>query len=193
MREAVVRFNILNGSDTTSLEHACPVPSFLCQPHPDQKASAQFYAAFIDFVSIVTAQHHEECMTKITAPCLGCGKLAKDALKLPMSYLHLAEPMVVVQILPVCGATECERKVRAGSMVRQQKIMAQEQEEDKKIFLSMNCDVCKKPNSKRCAGCNKVAYCSQACQAQAWKAHKRECHRKKVDTPLPEKMAFDAI
>ncbi len=90
-REAIFRFHIYNNEEITRLEHKHPVPVFLCEPKASQQASQQFYQACLDVLTIVTAQHHDECMSKITAPCTECGKPAKDALKSPMSYLHLVD------------------------------------------------------------------------------------------------------
>lgn len=37
------------------------------------------------------------------------------------------------------------------------------------------CDVCRAPATGRCGGCLLVRYCSAACQAQAWPAHRPMC------------------
>lgn len=39
----------------------------------------------------------------------------------------------------------------------------------------MLCCVCFQETSQRCAGCQVVPYCSEACQKEAWGGHKREC------------------
>lgn len=38
------------------------------------------------------------------------------------------------------------------------------------------------PKLRRCAGCGAVRYCSEACQRQAWPAHRRECRRLGADS-----------
>lgn len=45
------------------------------------------------------------------------------------------------------------------------------------MFGKMVCGVCRKEDAKRCAGCGTVAYCGKVCQAQGWKAHKKDCGR----------------
>ena len=164
------------------LEHAHPVPDFLCQPNPNQQTSRQFYEAYTDVLTVVNGLHHDECMSKITTACI-CGNPAKDALKSPVNLLHLIQPMVVMQIAPVCGAKDCGVKVGKQLMEKQNKTIATGKHEENKVFMKMKCDVCETPDAKRCAGCGQVAYCSKECQKEAWKAHKSECKRKKLNTP----------
>jgi len=39
----------------------------------------------------------------------------------------------------------------------------------------LRCKMCEKPDVKVCTGCEKVWYCSQACQAQDWPKHRELC------------------
>lgn len=164
---ALFRFTIHptppNTEEPINIDHTHPVPTFLTHPNPSQQGSQDFTAAFIDVISIVTHQHHDECMAATTSPCLGCGKEAKDALKSPMSYLHLFEPMVIIQVTPVCGSAGCEKKVRAGLLQMQTQQMEKRKEEvwSGANFGKMGCAVCEKEDAKRCAGCGTVAYCSK--------------------------------
>lgn len=52
--------------------------------------------------------------------------------------------------------------------------------------LPTHCTRCNQPNStmKICTGCKLTPYCSEACQKQDWKRHKRECAEMEV---LPKK------
>ncbi|CAL9188898.1 unnamed protein product [Musa hybrid cultivar] len=46
------------------------------------------------------------------------------------------------------------------------------------------CATCGKPGSKKCSGCKRVRYCSQACQSKHWRAdHKFECKQLKSSEP----------
>ena len=185
MQEAIFCFHIDDNEETRYVEHKHPVPTFLCQPNPYQQNSQQFYEAFLDIVSLVTAQHHDECMTKVNAACAGCGGSAKDALKSPINYLHLAEPTIIIQIMHVCGSQVCEAKVRKQTIDKQNKSVATAKEVEKGVFIKMHCDVCNKPDAKRCAGCGQVSYCSTKCQKEAWKAHKPNCMRRGLEAPRP--------
>lgn len=182
-KPALFEFRIHNDDKTTSIVHTNPVPTFLCSQSESTQNSKSFYEAFIDVLSLVTNQHHDECMKAITTPCAGCGNPTKDALKSPMSYLHLAEPMVIIQITPVCGSRQCEAKIRTQLVEVQKKVMEEDVEHDKKIYGKMSCGVCGKEDAKRCAGCGTVAYCGKECQKAGWKAHKRFCHRRKLSSP----------
>ena len=185
-KDAIFRFHIDNNGEISYVEYKHPVPTFLCQPNPYQQASQQFYEAFIDVLTIVNAQHHNECMSKIAATCAGCGSTAMDALKSPINYLHLAEPMIIIQLVPVCGSRACEAKVRKQMIDKQNMGVVVAKEEEEMVFIKMNCDVCNAPNSKRCAGCGQVAYCSMDCQKEAWKAHKPNCKRRNLKAPRPD-------
>ena len=182
IKDALFRFHIFNGEDSTYVEYTHPVPVFLCQPDPSQKISRQFYEAYTDLLTLVNGLHHDECMSKITAPCI-CGKPAKDALKSPINLLHLAQPMIIMQSVPVCGDKVCGVQVGKQLMEKQNKTMATAREEENKVFMKMDCDVCKSLDAKRCAGCGRVAYCGKECQTKAWKKHKSECGRKMLNTP----------
>ena len=183
-KPALFDFRIHNVDKVTSIIHTHPVPTFLCSPSESTQNSKAFYEAFIDVLSLITNQHHDECMKAITSPCANCGNPTKDALKTPMSYLHLAEPMVIVQVTPVCGSKQCEVKVRTQLVETQKKVMGEEGgEHDRKIYGKMSCEGCGKEDAKRCAGCGSVAYCGKECQKKGWKMHKRLCHRRKLVTP----------
>ena len=182
-KPALFEFRIHNDSETTSIAHIHPVPTSLCTQSDSRHTSKNFHDAFIDVLSLVTNQHHDECMSAITTPCVGCGNPAKDALKSPMSYLHLAEPMVIVQVTPVCGSRQCELKTRTQLVEIQKRVMSEDNEHDKKIYGKMSCGSCGKEDAKRCAGCGTVAYCGKECQKAGWKEHRRFCHRRKLATP----------
>ena len=192
--KALFSFRIHNDGDSTTIEHTHPVPTFLCDPQPSQRTSKQYYDAFVDVLSVVNAEHHDECMKKITTPCVTCGKPAKDALKSPMSYLHLAEPMVIVQITQVCGNKKCEMQTRSKLHQLQKNIEQADLESNQNVFGDMSCAVCEKPRAKRCAGCGKVAYCNTECQKVGWRGHKKHCRRRKItEAEDPVDLPYDAI
>ena len=192
-RDAIFRFHIVNGSKYTFFEYKRPVPAFLCEPDLEQKESQQFYESLIDVLSIVTAEHHDECMSKITTPCVGCGAPSKDALKAPINYLNLAEPMVILQIAGWCGAQTCDTRVRQYLIEKQYKSVSSAQESEKNVFMKMDCAVCNAPDAKRCAGCGQVAYCGVECQKEAWKAHKRSCKRRNLKEGPRAGLPYEAI
>ncbi|KAK3172803.1 hypothetical protein OEA41_006128 [Lepraria neglecta] len=161
----IFQFQIINNDQSTHIEHTHPVPTFLCTPTQSQKSSQAFKEAFIDVISVVTNQHHDECLRAITTPCIGCGD--------PTSYLSLAEPMVVVQVTPVCGSKICDYRVRQQVLEMHSKVIRDGEEHEKRIYGKMDCNVCGGEDAKRCAGCGKVAYCGKACQKEDWKAIKR--------------------
>ena len=191
---ALFSFRICNDGDSTVIEHTHPVPTFLCDPQPSQRTSKQYYDAFVDVLSVVNAEHHSECMNKVTTPCINCGKPAKDALKSPMSYLHLAQPMVTVQITQICGDKNCEIQTRSKLHQLQKNIKQGGLEPSQSVLGEMNCSVCQKPKAKRCAGCGKAAYCNIECQKTAWKGHKKHCHRRNIhDAEDPVDLPYDAV
>ena len=193
-KDAIFRYHLYNVEEITHLEYTHPVPTFLCTPSPSQRGSKQYLDAFVDVVSIINAQHHEECMAKITTPCVICGKPAKDLVKSPMSYLHLAQPMVTIQTSQICGDKRCEMRVRTQLGEMQKQIVEGGTDFNGAVFEGMSCETCGKPNAKRCVGCGQVAYCNQACQKARWKKHKKECHRRKnVDSEDPLYLPYEAI
>lgn len=184
-KDAVFRFHIDNEGETSYAEHKHPVPTFLCQPSPFQQASQQFYEAYINVISVITAQHHDECMSKVSSACAGCRGPATDALKSPINLLHLVEPTMIIQVIPVCGRQACESQVRKQIIDKQNSGATAMKEAEKDVFMKLPCDTCKAPDSKRCAGCGQVAYCSTECQKEAWKTHKPNCMRRNLKTPCP--------
>ena len=119
-------------------------------------------------------------MSKISTPCSVCGAPTADALKSPVPYLHLVEPMVVVHVVQVCGAKACERDARA-------KLLASGVgKAEESIYKDMDCEACGKVGAKRCKGCGKVGYCSQACQRAMWKTHKRHCSKRRLTVGAEE-------
>ena len=190
---ALFSFRIRNDEEAVTVEHTHPVPTFLCTSTSSQRTSKQYYEAFVDILTIVNAEHHEECMSKITTPCVECSKPAKDALKSPMSYLSLAEPMVIVHVTQVCGDRKCEIQTRANLHTIQKEIM-QLGKESTGLYGDMSCETCQNPNAKRCAGCGKAAYCNKECQKAGWKSHKKHCHRRKIaEAEDPVDLPYDAI
>ncbi|KAL6712920.1 hypothetical protein ACLMJK_009475 [Lecanora helva] len=193
--DALFRFQVKNLQSTDGsssdepiyIEHTHPVPIFLTQPTPSKQHSQAFTSAFIDVLSIVSAQHHSECMSLLsTSPCPSCAKLATDCLKTPNSYLHLAEPIVIISITPTCGQRDCERAIRASILQTQKREMEQKREDawSGRQWMKMKCDVCGAEDGKRCAGCGTVAYCGRECQKRGWKGHRRFCERKKIGQDL---------
>lgn len=192
-KPALFRFHIMNRPNITDIEHTHPVPTFLCNPSASQKGSQEWKDAFIDVISVVTNQHHDECMHAITSPCISCKQPAKDALRTPMSCLHLAEPMVMVQIDPVCGSNVCDIRARQFLAQMQEKEMREGREHEKKIYGKMNCRFCGKKDAKRCTGCGEVAYCGRECQKKGWKDHKQDCHRKNLKEVAGGGMPYEEI
>jgi len=48
---------------------------------------------------------------------------------------------------------------------------------------NLPCNVCKRPSTGRCLGCNFYAYCGKECQARDWKTwHKHNCYRNGIKT-----------
>ncbi len=180
MKPALFRFQIRNRLDITEIEHSHPVPAFLCKPATSQKDSQAWKDAFIDVISVITNQHHDECMQAITTPCISCQQPAKDALKTPMSALHLIPPIVVVSIDPVCGSNVCDMRTRQYLARMQEETMREGKEHEKRMFRKMSCKVCGKENAKRCSGCGQVAYCGRDCQKEHWKVHRPVCARKNL-------------
>jgi len=172
---------------TTYISHTHPVPTFLTQPAPSQQGSSAFASAFIDVLSVITNQHHDECMAAITpSPCLSCQKPGTDCLKFPKSYLHLVEPMVIITLAPTCGSAGCERRLRAGLLEVQKREAEAQQVElySGANYGKMSCAECGAEDGKRCAGCGTVAYCGRECQRMGWKGHKRYCGRKGLGQDL---------
>ena len=182
------RYSVFDGASITSFEHSHPVPDFLCQLDPGHlQSSPQFFAAFVDAISVVNSQHHDECMRTITTTYAGgCGKPARDAIKSPTPLLQMVEPTIAIQVIPICSDRPCEAKARAEALTGQHEALQELQENEQKAFLKMKCETCGKADANRCVGCGQVAYCGKECQKQGWKAHKRECRRGNLDKPLPE-------
>ena len=102
--------------------------------------------------------------------------------------------MVVVQVTPVCGSKACEVEARmemegiqqsvmqSGSSEFQQSVMQSDSaESDRSQVREVRemeegcCTVCRKPSTRKCAGCGIDEYCSRGCQRSASKEHKRVC------------------
>ncbi|KAM0801892.1 hypothetical protein BDR22DRAFT_845575 [Usnea florida] len=197
---ALFRFNIHNASTTTHIEHTHPVPSFLCHPTPSHQSSPAYAAAFIDVLSLVTNQHHTQCLALLlTGPCLACSGPTTDCLKSPTSYLNLVEPLVTVDVYPVCGGKVCEGKVRAVILQQRKREKEAVVESEKRRYRQVVCQVCGMEDAKRCKGCGTVGYCGKACQALDWKVHRRDCglgrlSRKKRDEVMVEGgLPYEAI
>ena len=173
------RFSIHTTTSTTNISHTHPVPSFLCRPTPSQQSSPTLQDAFIDVLSVITAQHHSECMAALTSSsCLACPTPASDCLKSPTPFLDLAEPLVIISVYPVCGSKMCEYAVRSRLKEMQVREREKEEEEEKMLFGKVSCDICGKGDARRCAGCGTVGYCGKECQIEGWKKHKRDCGRR---------------
>ena len=192
---AIIRFQFTHRTPSTTsstdeaplvIEYTHPVPTFLTQPALSQQSSQAFTQAFIDVISIITHQHHDECMTAITSPCPSCSSPATDLLKSPISLLHLSSPTVIIHLTPVCGNRSCEAKIRSGLLAQQKKEAEARKEEvwSGKNFGKMDCAVCGAEDAKRCAGCGTVAYCGKECQKSGWKKHRRYCQRKGLGQDL---------
>lgn len=152
--------------------------------------------AFVDVLTVVNAEHHQECMSKVTTGCVTCGKTAQDALKSPMSYLHLEQPMIMIMFTPVCGSKECDIKARKELEELQKRVMQGDDTSSGSLYGAVSCEVCQKPNAKRCAGCGSSAYCSKECQKAMWVFHKRTCRRKKIteaDAEDPVDLPYETI
>lgn len=121
-RSALFIYKIYNDDAETSLEFRRPVPARLCRPglSPNNR---QDYATFVKTVVAVNKETHQACMQKITSPCVQCQRPATDALKSPMSYLHLAQPMIITIVTQVCGSKVCERGAQQGMAGLQEKVM----------------------------------------------------------------------
>ena len=136
---AVFRFQIRNRPTTTAIEHSHPVPTFLCTPASSQNDSQLWKDAFIDVISVITGQHHDECMRALNTPCLSCQKPALDCLKTPVSALHLTRPMVTIAVDPVCGSEVCGRRIRSYLGQMQEKEMKEAKEHEARIYGKMDC------------------------------------------------------
>ncbi len=184
--DALFSFRISNDEVPTILEYTHPVPTFLCVPTPSQKSSPEFSEKSLDVFSIICAQHHEEILSKITGPCELCGRKAKDCLKSPISYLYLAQPMVVIHVTNTCDSKSCQVAGNAKWAETQKNVMEEVMHPDNSIYKAMQCAVCKKADAKRCVACGKVAYCSKACQKEGWRGHKKHCYGRNPSKPRPQ-------
>ena len=115
-------YKIYNDDAEVSLEFRRPVPARLCRPglSPNNR---QDYASFIRTVMAVNKDTHQACMQKVTSPCVECGRPATDALKSPMSYLHLEQPMIITIVTQVCASKVCEKGAQRGMEGLQEKVM----------------------------------------------------------------------
>lgn len=191
-REALFSFHIHNDEGTTTVDYTHQIPAFLCSPSNNPAGSARYMKTFIDTIRTICAQHHDECMSKITRGCATCEAPVTNTLESPMSYLHKEQPKVIVQLTPLCGKRSCELNARQWMERVQHDVMSSGRagasrsgpEHENEIAAPRSppregsCEVCKKPGATRaCAGCGKGAYCSRGCQRTAWKSHKQECRR----------------
>ncbi|KAM6951176.1 tudor domain-containing protein 1 [Aplochiton taeniatus] len=54
------------------------------------------------------------------------------------------------------------------------------------------CNYCSQQGNLRCTRCKKTCYCSVACQAEDWKAHRHLCKPSASDSPTSEKLTKEA-
>ena len=184
-REALFSFHIHNDEGTTTIDHTHQIPAFLCNCPTNPTGNARYIKAFIDTVRTICAQHHDECMSKITRGCATCDAPTTNTLESPMSYLHKEQPKVIVQLTPICGKRSCEFTARQEMERIQNNVMGSGaaganhsglEPETETAAPDGSCEICQKPDATRsCTGCGKGAYCSRGCQRTAWKSHKREC------------------
>ena len=189
-REALFSFHIHNDEGTTTVDYTHQIPAFLCSTPTNPTSNARYMKTFVDTVKAICAQHHDECMSKITRGCATCDAPVTNTLESPMSYLHKEQPMVIIQLTPICGKRSCEVTARQEMEGIQNSVMgsstagpnhfAPDYEDETAAIRSLppdgSCEVCQKSDATRsCTGCGKVAYCSRSCQRTAWKSHKAVC------------------
>ncbi|KAG8530216.1 uncharacterized protein KY384_004716 [Bacidia gigantensis] len=191
-KDALFIYRIYNKDDYESIEHERPVPSFLCDPTNAISGSQQYLSAFFDVLTVVNAEFHDECMKNAKDGCARCGNPAIDALKSPMPYLHLPNPLVVTQVMPVCSSKECEAVTKEG-LQKIQNAVAQNRsgiDGERSDLGRLICQNCQKTDVKKCGRCGTVAYCSKECQKKVWRTHKRVCFPSNMGVPVedPEDM-----
>jgi len=82
------------------------VPSSLCSMHPPERSTKAFLAQLVN-------KHHEAILQQRNWMCWNCPKRAVGLVHTPASYLHLAEPLVVDFVQPVCiNGGACDREAR---------------------------------------------------------------------------------
>ena len=84
--------------------------------------------------------------------------------------------------LAVCSnaCSDAVRRDVVAGMSRQDacvrvRVVEQTEEGGKPVLHANECDACGRAPAQRCAGCEEVRYCSLACQARVWPAHKKRC------------------
>jgi hypothetical protein len=82
------------------------VPSSLCSMNPPGKPTKAFLAQLVN-------KHHDAILREKNWTCWNCPRRAVGLVHTPASYLHLAEPLVVDLVQPVCvNGGACEREAR---------------------------------------------------------------------------------
>ncbi|KAJ7169677.1 hypothetical protein C8R46DRAFT_205326 [Mycena filopes] len=130
--------------------------------------------------------------------CSECGKPARDMQFDIMSWLHLAEPKLIVYVHQLCENKDgpCDRAAKAESDVwrRDAGFPANSPNSSRSINpveqpLSRSCVKCERDpleapemKLKRCSRCKLTRYCSVQCQKDDYSRHKKICkHVDKIE------------
>lgn len=138
-----------------------------------------------DTLQAMIFAHHKDILSSRTWTCGNCSKPAVDLVHTPMSYLHMPEePLVLDMVYPICeNGSECDRAARREVDSITSEMFdgkADEAEEHKGRF----CLVCGKVEDKekgivmkKCGRCRVAEYCGAQCQNMDWTIgkHKMMC------------------
>lgn len=124
------------------------------------------------------ATEHKRCASA------RCGSSTRPLELLELSMVYGADGQTVdVTFVACAGSAQCAQDVRQDLVAGMKRspltgrlTVVEERTDGKLPVLDHNtCAVCSKRTVNRCGGCKEVRYCTPACQAKEWRAHKRRC------------------
>lgn len=169
--------------------NSCTSTSFrAASSGPDVKYASQteqsYVQSFVAALRPIIVERDAVCLANSNKNCQVCGLLTTKVLQTPMSWLHIVEdPFINVWVNPVCAKSECEMQVQG--QIQDMMTMLGNSESDEppsreggsQIVHEIDiCRICgKTDDTKRCAKCGGVSYCSRTHQRADWKAHTKVC------------------